>query len=471
MIGVVAGKEFKELTRDGRFHMSSLLLLILFSVAVLTGWQRHVEISAERDVAEKIIHEQWLSQGEKNPHAAAHYGIYAFQPLGPLAYFDSAVINFTGASIWLEAHKQNIAKDRPASDMTSVQRFGDMTGAFVLQLLLPLMIIFLSFAAFAGEREQGTLRQKLSVGVSPRVLLLGKALGISLPLSTIIGLAAVLGIGVLVSVGSMETVPRFIILSATYLIYGLIFLALGLAVSAVARTAQTALVVLVGLWVVSSFVVPRLGVAMVQYIYPVPSSIEFAEAMARDMENGVDGVSQTERIRELRQRTLARYGVNNIAELPVNFEGLSFILLEQLGDAVFDKHYGSLQQAFENQERVLQFLAVISPLLAVQNISSALAGTSLTDAHHFANSAEAFRRKFVRQMNEDLAFNSQSGETSYRAGPELWATVSSYEYQPRSLEEVLSSVSFSTVVMFVWLAITSATAFAAASRLKRAAFE
>ncbi len=471
MISVIAGKEFKQLTRDGRFYLSSFLLLILFTAAVLTGWQRYTEIFEERAVAEEIIYEQWLSQGEKNPHAAAHYGVYAFQPLGPLAYFDSAVINFTGVSIWLEAHKQNIAKDRPASDMTSVQRFGDMTGAFVLQLLLPLVIIFLSFAAFAGEREQGTLRQKLSVGASPRILLLGKALGITLPLTVVIGIAAVMGAAVLIAADSAETLPRFIILVATYLLYGLIFLGLSLAVSAIARTAQMALVILIGFWILSSFVVPRFGATIVQYIYPTPSSITFAEAIASDTENGVDGVSQTQRIRELQERTLERYGVNTIAELPVNFEGLSFILMEQLGNAVFDKHYGGLQKTFESQESALQALAVASPLLALQNISAALAGTSLTDAHHFANAAEGFRRQFVRKMNEDLAFNSQSGDTGYRAGPKLWAEVSSFNYQPRPLADIIASVTFSIIVIMAWLIVAVTGAVIAASRLSKAAFE
>jgi ABC-2 type transport system permease protein len=355
--------------------------------------------------------------------------------------------------------------------MTSVQRFGDMTGAFVLQLLLPLVIIFLSFAAFAGEREQGTLRQKLSVGASPRILLLGKALGITLPLTVVIGIAAVMGAAVLIAADSAETLPRFIILVATYLLYGLIFLGLSLAVSAIARTAQMALVILIGFWILSSFVVPRFGATIVQYIYPTPSSITFAEAIASDTENGVDGVSQTQRIRELQERTLERYGVNTIAELPVNFEGLSFILMEQLGNAVFDKHYGGLQKTFESQESALQALAVASPLLALQNISAALAGTSLTDAHHFANAAEGFRRQFVRKMNEDLAFNSQSGDTGYRAGPKLWAEVSSFNYQPRPLADIIASVTFSIIVIMAWLIVAVTGAVIAASRLSKAAFE
>jgi ABC-2 type transport system permease protein len=43
--------------------------------------------------------------------------------------------------------------------------FGELTGATVLQLLVPLLIVMLSFDALAGERESGTLRQLMSLGV------------------------------------------------------------------------------------------------------------------------------------------------------------------------------------------------------------------------------------------------------------------------------------------------------------------
>ena len=42
-----------------------------------------------------------------------------------------------------------------------------------------LLIVLLTFGALAGERERGTLRQVLSLGVRPRDLVLGKALGLA----------------------------------------------------------------------------------------------------------------------------------------------------------------------------------------------------------------------------------------------------------------------------------------------------
>lgn len=465
MILVIARKELKEMFRDGRLFWSACLFIVLFAAAAISGWQKQNALSAERDRAQEIVYNQWLNQDEKNPHAAAHYGIYVFKDTGPLSFFDSGVNNYTGVSLWLEAHKQNRAKDRPASDMTSVQRFGDLTAAFVLQMLLPLIAIILAFDAFAGERERGTLRQLVSIGVKPSKLLIGKGLALSAALGLSLIPILLLAVFFLVSEGGSQILPRALLLVLVYGLYALIFLCLSLAVSARSKTPQRALVTLLAFWLVSSFLIPRLGTEFSRQIHPIPNAIAFADSVEADMENGLDGTSQSQRLKELREKTLERYQVSAVEELPLNLEGLSFILMEQMGDAVFDKHFGGLQDSFAKQVGVLQGFALVSPLSALTQVSSNLAGTSLTDHYHFANSAEQFRRSFVRTMNEDLAYNSKSGNTEYRAGPELWSVVSSFDYTPRTVIETVKSIGPSLIVLMIWAIVCLVAARLAVRRL------
>lgn len=68
---------------------------------------------------------------------------------------------------------------RPVEDATPFVRFGELTAATMLQVLWPLLIILLGYNAFAGEREGGTLRQLLRLGISKTQLTLGKAQGAS----------------------------------------------------------------------------------------------------------------------------------------------------------------------------------------------------------------------------------------------------------------------------------------------------
>ena len=137
MIGTIAAKELKEIMRDGRIKSSAAIIGVMLLAALATAAQRYLDISVERDSAQAIVTEQWLEQGEKNPHAAAHYGVYAFKPVTPLSFFDTGVSTYTGVSVWLEAHKQNDAEGQPAKDATAIARFGELTAAFTLQILLP----------------------------------------------------------------------------------------------------------------------------------------------------------------------------------------------------------------------------------------------------------------------------------------------------------------------------------------------
>src|SRR4051812_17292267 len=167
MIARIARKEFTEMTRDGRFRAAAAVVMGLLLVSLALGWKHYRDVDAQHREASRAARRQWLDQGAKNPHSAAHYGMYAFKPKMPLSLVDPGVDAYTGVAVWLEAHKQNDFKYRPAQDATAVARFGELSAAAVLQLLVPLLIVLLAFPAFAGERDLGTLRQVLSLGVRP----------------------------------------------------------------------------------------------------------------------------------------------------------------------------------------------------------------------------------------------------------------------------------------------------------------
>jgi ABC-2 type transport system permease protein len=57
------------------------MLVILFT-ALLIGWRQGLRIDAEQAAARNVTYQQWLDQGDKNPHKAAHFGQYGFKPMG-----------------------------------------------------------------------------------------------------------------------------------------------------------------------------------------------------------------------------------------------------------------------------------------------------------------------------------------------------------------------------------------------------
>ncbi|MXX56950.1 MAG: ABC transporter permease subunit [Gemmatimonadetes bacterium] len=453
MIRHIVRKEFTDVLRDGRFRWCSILVGSLLLVSLGHGWVESQKVQRERQAAQATAREHWEHQGEKNPHSAAHYGIYAFKPRLALSFVDDGVDPYAGTSVWLEAHRQNDFMLRPAQDASAAQRIGALTAAQVLQHLVPLLIILLTFGALAGERERGTLRQLLATGVGRRELAAGKALGLSGALALLLVPAAAVGAAALVVATpgpAASPLARGAVLAGIYLVYFGAFLALSLAVSAWARSARTALVVLLAVWVVNGFVAPRVAVDLSKWLHPTPSALQFARTMEKDLDSGVDGIAPPDRA-AITQALLEEHGVDSVAELPVNETGIYLQESEEFSNQIFDRNYGALWDTFERQTVVHEAVAAAAPLLAVRALSMGLAGTDVEQHRHFATAAETYRREMVLLMNNDMAMNSRSGDFTYAAGRELWEEVPPLDYAAPGLGWVLGNRVLSLIVLAAWL--------------------
>jgi ABC-2 type transport system permease protein len=459
------------MTRDGRFRWAATIVFALLLTALAMGWQNYRDVAAQRDAAQAATREQWVNQGEKNQHSAAHYGIYAFKPVMPLSFADRGLDAYTGVTVWLEAHKQNLAQYRPAQDGTQIQRFGELTAATILQVLLPLLIVLLTFSAFAGEREQGVLRQIISLGVKTKDMVCGKALGVFTALALLLVPATVIGIAALMLATSGSSAPqsflRGALMGVSYLLYFVALVGISLAISARVQSSRLALVILLGFWIMNSLVAPRALSDLGKRIYPAPSLEEFQAAVNRDIAQGIDGHNPADkRAEELKRKTLAQYGVQKLEDLPVNFSGISLQAGEEHSNVIFDKHYPNLWNIYERQNRVQKMGAVVAPMLAIRPLSMSLSGTDFEQFRHFATSAEQYRRLLVKEMNDNLAYTSKTGQRDIKAGKELWESVPAFEYTPPGIGWVLREQATSLGLLILWAAGASLFALVSVQRMK-----
>lgn len=472
MIRKIARKEFVEMWRDGRFRWSALIVLVLLFAAVAIGWKNYTTVKAEQAKGQAESRESWENQGERNPHSAAHFGVYAFRPKMPLSLVDSGLDSYTGTNIWVEAHYQNPARGRPIEDATALQRFGELTAAGILQLLLPLMIIFLVFDAFAGERVSGTLRQVLSVGVGRGQLVLGKTLGILVSLLLLLIPAVVVGVLALslatTSDVVLDSLPRFALICAAYLLYFGAFIGVGLAVSAFASTTRIALIALIGFWIFSCLLLPRAANDLAERIHRTPAAAEFWAKVDVDMKSGINGHDPAnKRTKELEQQLLAQYKVDKVEDLPVNFNGIALNAGEEFASKVFDKNYADLWSTYYGQENVQNQAGIISPFLPIRSISMGLAGTDLAHNEHFTNAVEQYRRDFNRFLNLYFAENSTTKDGyKYAVNREVWDTSPEFSYTPPGTRWVLSRQVLSFVLLFGWCFGALGLAVFAANRMR-----
>jgi ABC-2 type transport system permease protein len=256
----------------------------------------------------------------------------------------------------------------------------------------------------------------------------------------------------------IASLPAFAVWTVFVLVSVVLWTALGLVVSASVRESGAALVVLLGVWTLGAFFVPRMSGSLARTLHPTPSAFAFNEQVIFEKANGVDGHnSADERSKALEARVLKQYGVDSLSQLPVSFAGIALQEGENSDYLVFDKNYGNLFQIFQRQESVMKALNLLSPVLVAQSLSRALAGTD-TDKHiHFTNNAEQFRRVIMKTMNDDMRDNGakdkEKRDFGYMAGDELWHKIPPYAYTQPSVGFALGNQMLSIMSLLAWMTV------------------
>ena len=455
MIGFIARKELVERFRDGRLLWAGGLVIALLLTALAVGFRHQEEARAEQVAAQSADYKDWLTQGRRHPHDAAHQGMHAFKPEGALALLDAGIAPYIGSTIWLQAHRQSEVKFRPAQDGTGLQRFGDLTVGWILQVLGPLLVILLGFNAFAGEREQGTLRQLSSLGMRPATLLWGKAAALGASLGILLlpaGLLAAAAVAVTADPDHAgDAILRMALFAVGYAAYLVVFVFLTLGVSAWVASSRAAITVLLAVWICNAILAPRLVSEVSRLIFPSPTRLAFNEALGRDLKKTSDEVWMKA------FGTTERWG----KDVPLSQWGIALKLDDQASYPVYDRHFGRLWDTWQQQQRVQDLAGIVMPLLAVRTFSSAMAGTDFAHHRDFTTAAERHRRLIQDIVSEDLVDHADpigDRHFAYQADPSLWAKVPAFDYHAPPAGWALKESGLSLIVLV--LACAAAVGFA-----------
>lgn len=141
----------------------------------------------------------------------------------------------------------------------NVVRFGEISAALILQLLLPLFIFFGGFVLVEGKRELETLRLVLSQGVSFTELLIGETMGLFFLSLTLLIPSSIIALKLLLFNSiSLDVLLSFSLLVFSFLLYLLVMSLLSAWISALFKTSKTALIRLVGCWLFFTLMLPNL---------------------------------------------------------------------------------------------------------------------------------------------------------------------------------------------------------------------
>lgn len=152
---------------------------------------------------------------------------------------------------------------------------GPFDPAFVFVVLFPLIVIALSYELLSGEREGGTLAMLLSMPLSQRALVLGKA---GARAAALCAVTCTFALGGLLATGADALHEGGWVLAGAYalllVVWALFWFCASVAVNAWSPNSARNALVLVGVWLVLVVIVPGVTQVVVDTWRPAPSKFE-----------------------------------------------------------------------------------------------------------------------------------------------------------------------------------------------------
>lgn len=457
VIYLLARQLWKDAFRSKVMHVALGLMAFLLVFSGYTGWENYHNQNFTRTGIQEEVQESWENNPDKHPHRMAHYGSFALRMKHVLSVFDLGMENFVGNAIFLEAHKQNTVNFSEASMSTGLLRFGEVSLAMLLKVIVPLLIFYLGFATIARERENGTLKLLIGQGIGRKEIVFGKWLGL-------FGLALIFLFSVFLLVLvfvfteahdgiSGDSLFRYIILFISYVLFFAILSAITILVSALSKTAKGALVKLLGIWLLFVIILPKSLQAMGYYLYPTPSKIEMETAVEHELVQQGDSHNPDDpHFQALKDSLLVTHKVTRVEDLPFNYDGFIMAQGEKISTQIYRQHQERLFQVYQKQNNLERYSSFINPYTAIKNLSMAFSGTDFKSFLHFKAKAEAYRYNLAQEMNQlqmDLIANKG------KVGPEIisssyWKEFPPFEYGFLKISKVLENEKISIIALLLW---------------------
>ena len=365
-------------------------------------------------------------------------------------------------------------KRSPAAAEPILGVFPALDLGLVVQVVLSLFVLLLTYDTVCGEKEGGTLRLMASFALPRHRLLLGKLIGTVLPLLAAFGLPLLLGVGIVllmpqVHLAGVEMLRLGLILVAC-LLYLVVFACAGLLTSCLTQRAATSFVLLLAFWVVAVAVLPRLSLITADGIRPAPSVHGLqAQKAAVGAEAANWRQEQLRKWREARAKESGPEGSQGAGAreaLQLYFSELR----QQIRDRV-DAKLARLDEAFRNRYRARLDLAILlgrlSPAFALNNATVCLAETGMDRHRRFADATdfyyrEAYRTWMARTKNRDR----MRGANPKKYGEYKWdvSDMPGFTYQWVWPETSAQTALVDMGVMLVWAVMLFAGAYVAILR-------
>ncbi|MEM9991842.1 MAG: DUF3526 domain-containing protein [Bacteroidota bacterium] len=476
ILKLLAQQTFDHTLKSTSSKWLILLFNSLFIFALLAAYTDLTQHQKTVEHYRQEVRERWENNPDKHPHRMAHYGYLAFRQKSPLSFFDYGMDSYLGNAVFLEAHRQNTINFSEASLSNGLLRFGEISAALLLTLLVPLLLFFWGFALLAGEREQGTLRLLLAQGINWSELILGRTLGLFYLSLTLFLPAMLLTFLLLLFSTSMLSITgiflSYVMLFFVYLVYLFVISLLAVWISAISATSKAALVQLIACWLAFTLLLPKLSQLAGQAFFPSPSKIAFDTAIDHELiQHGDSHDPDDPYFNALKDSLLTTYQVKTTKELPFNYGGFVMREGEKISTEIFRRHQAQLMEQYQLQQAMVRWTAFLNPYIAIKKLSMAFSGTDFLAYRHFQDQAEHYRYQLAQGMNNlqiEHVSNHAKGSSDKRAAisHQHWLDFPDFEQNFLSFTQIVRHEIVSILGLCSWLVVLLGFTFFRTKSLK-----
>ena len=281
MLGHVIRKEILDYIASLRFIILSALGALIIWLSLYDGYIYYQDRLEDYQLAqagtEQRIRQIAASDGLvwEPWYELNNFGFLEHKPPTPMSVFVRGLDSTLGRSIPNVNNRPARLRRSPAEMAWFLGIFPPLDLGLVVQVVLSLFVLLLTYDAVCGEKEAGTLRLMASFSMPGHRLLIGKCLGTLIPILAAFGLPLMLGIaGVMVTPEVHLTGTdwaRLGVILVALAAYLLTFTCAGLLSSCLTHRSSTSFVMLLTFWVAAAVVLPRLSLIAADSVRPAPS--------------------------------------------------------------------------------------------------------------------------------------------------------------------------------------------------------
>jgi len=425
MIWTLIEKQMQAIIRSPKFVGIFLVCVGIILLSVYVGIQEYHAAIEQQATVKQLVDEQMTS--------ASSWGSMSTKALrqpDPVQIFASGLHFDVGRFSRIDEEdaiklEHSVYTDDP---IYAIFRFIDF--AFIIQVVISLFAIVLTYDAVSGEREKGTLRLIFSHAVSRAQYLIATCTGAWLVLVGSVVVPVILGLLMVMFGGisfSGDHWVRLLILFGGSLLYITFFVVLGICVSALTRRSSVSFLAALIIWIATVLIFPRVGALVAEQMLSVPTVAQIegeADAFSKTQWNN-HYVGMSERFEsyvpnlddvtdeELWASQEFEDSVRNDVELRI--------------DAHQQKLLSTLNQRRAEQERLALSISRISPAAAYQLMTMKLAGTGLSLKTRYEEAMNIFRDDFLAHKKEKAKTEGESNRIAITMDSELGFSVQAPE--------------------------------------------